>query len=266
MNRLNYFIATVYIFTSIFILTLSSGQGAVQISFLKSRSHSFTDTTDTLSWHRPRFSERAKERHQLVEELAARIENQEVLEAIRHVPRHRFIPEKYRSLAYQNRPLPIGSGQTISQPFIVAYMTQLLELEAGDKVLEIGTGSGYQAAVLSELTPEVYTIEIVSELGKQAKQKFEQLGYKTIKTTIGNGYKGWKAFAPYDAIILTAAPETIPDPLINQLKPGGILVAPVGPAGQTQILNLLTKSAAGEVERRQILPVRFVPMTGDDQK
>jgi protein-L-isoaspartate(D-aspartate) O-methyltransferase len=256
-----------YLFTSITFGLSNYSSGAAEFVLSEnSISRIATDTTDPLSWHRPRFSERAKERQRLVEELEPRIENQEVLEAMRHVPRHHFIPEEYQSLAYENRPLPIGYKQTISQPFIVAYMTQLLNLQPGEKVLEIGTGSGYQAAVLSELTPEVYSIEIVAELAKQAKQKFEQLGYKTIKAKIGNGYKGWKTHAPFDAIILTAAPESIPDPLVNQLKPGGILVAPVGPAGQTQFLNLLIKSATGEVELKQVLPVRFVPMTGNDKQ
>lgn len=186
----------------------------------------------------------------------------EVLEAMRHVPRHLFVPEKYRQFAYQNRPLPIGYDQTISQPYIVAYMTQMLDLEAGEKVLEIGTGSGYQAAILAELTPHVFTIEIIEALGKQARRLFEKLGYNTIETKIGDGYKGWPKHAPFDAIILTAAPEEIPQPLIDQLKPGGILVAPVGAAGQTQTLTKVTKTKEGDIETDRKLPVRFVPMTG----
>lgn len=223
------------------------------------------DTTDTLQWQKPRISERKEDRRQLAELLEERINDEQVLKAIRHVPRHLFIPKPYQSFAYQNRPLPIGHEQTISQPFIVAYMTQLLDLKAGDKVLEIGTGSGYQAAVLSELTPYVYTIEIIPELGKKAKETFGALGYKTIKTKIGDGYAGWPAHAPFDAIILTAAPPQIPQPLINQLKQGGILVAPVGATGQTQVITKLTKQGNGDIKKEQMLPVRFVPMTGDAQ-
>jgi len=226
-----------------------------------------SDTVDTLTWKKPRFSERKKERHMLVnEELSKHITDEKVLEAMRHVPRHLFIPKQYRAYAYQNRPLPIGQGQTISQPFVVAYMTQLLELQFGEKVLEIGTGSGYQAAVLSEITPYVYTIEIIPELAEQANKRFEKLGYPTIKTKIGDGYKGWKKYAPYDAIIVTAAPPEIPQPLINQLKPGGVLVTPVGPSGQTQILTTLTKLKSGKIKRELVISVRFVPMTGQAQQ
>jgi protein-L-isoaspartate(D-aspartate) O-methyltransferase len=201
----------------------------------------------------------------LVEKLGKRITDENVLEAMRSVPRHLFIPAKYRKVAYQNRPLPIGYEQTISQPFIVAYMTQLLDLKAGDKVLEIGTGSGYQAAVLSEFTPYVYTIEIVEELGRKARTRFDSLGYATIKTKIGDGYKGWEKHAPFDAVILTAAPPEIPQPLINQLKPGGVLVAPVGSSGGVQVLTKITKMKNGDIKREKKLPVRFVPMTGDAQ-
>lgn len=224
--------------------------------------------SDTLEWEKPRFSERQKERNQLVEEGIENrgVNDPEVLEAMRNVPRHLFVPQNYQKYAYQNRPLPIGHEQTISQPFIVGIMTQMLDLEAGEKVLEIGTGSGYQAAVLSEITPYVYTIEIVKPLGKQAKERFDKLGYSTINTKIGDGYKGWPKFAPFDAIILTAAPEEIPQPLIDQLKTGGVLVSPVGEPGETQMLKRLTKSESGEINTESKLPVRFVPMTGKAQK
>lgn len=225
-----------------------------------------SDTTDTLKWHRPRFSERKKDRDQLVEILGQKISDENVLEAMRHVPRHLFIPVKYRAYAYLNRPLPIGHEQTISQPFVVAYMTQLLDLQTGEKVLEIGTGSGYQAAVLSEITPYVYTIEIIPGLAKQASERFKKLGYNTIKTNIGDGYKGWKKYAPYDAIIVTAAPPEIPQPLINQLAPGGVLVAPVGESGETQILTRLKKTESGKIKKEPVIPVRFVPMTGEAQE
>lgn len=223
-----------------------------------------TDTPeDTISWQPPRFSERKEERHQMVREGIEQqgVTDPEVLEAMRHVPRHLFVPDKYQQFAYQNRPLPIGYDQTISQPYIVGYMTRMLELDSSKKVLEIGTGSGYQAAVLAELTPHVFTIEIVEELGKQARRLFEKHGYDTIKTKIGDGYQGWPKHAPFDAIILTAAPEEIPRPLIEQLKPGGILVAPVGAAGQTQTLTKVTKTREGDIEIERQLPVRFVPMT-----
>lgn len=220
--------------------------------------------SDTVRWERPRFSERKDERHQLVERGIQNkgVTDPKVLEAMRHVPRHSFVPKQYQSYAYQNRPLPIGYNQTISQPYIVAYMTQMLNLHAGEKVLEIGTGSGYQAAVLSELTPNVFTIEIVEPLGRQAKARFDSLGYSTIKTKIGDGYKGWPEHAPFDAIILTAAPEEIPQPLINQLKNGGVLVAPVGQASEVQMLTKVTKAQNGKIHIQKELPVRFVPMTG----
>lgn len=223
--------------------------------------------TDTLEWSKPRFSERKQERHQMVENGIKRqgVSDPNTLEAMRHVPRHLFVPENRRHNAYQNRPLPIGHRQTISQPYIVAYMTEMLGLEAGEKVLEIGTGSGYQAAVLSEMTPHVYTIEIVEELGKRAKELFDSLGYETIRSKIGDGYKGWPEHAPFDAIILTAAADEIPDPLIQQLKPGGIMVLPVGEVGKTQMLTKVTKSEDGEVNIERRLPVRFVPMTGEIQ-
>ena len=224
--------------------------------------------TDTVDWTRPRFDERKGERHKMVEEGIRRegVTDQQVLEAMRHVPRHLFVPENYQQYAYQNRPLPIGHEQTISQPFIVGYMTQMLDLQEGEKVLEIGTGSGYQAAVLSEITPHVYTIEIVEPLGKQARALFDKLGYSTIKTRIGDGYKGWPEHAPFDAIILTAAPGEVPDPLIRQLKPGGVLAAPVGESGGPQMLTRITKTESGEIRREQKLPVRFVPMTGEIRK
>lgn len=222
---------------------------------------------DTLTWHRPRFSERREERHQMVKKDIEQqgVTDANVLDAMRHVPRHMFVPEKYQKFAYQNIPVPIGHGQTISQPYIVAYMTQTLDLKAGEKVLEIGTGSGYQAAVLSEITPHVFTIEIIPDLANEAMFRFEKLGYASIKTKIGDGYKGWPEHAPFDAIILTAAAEKIPQPLINQLKPGGIMVMPIGDISETQQLTKVTKSKDGKVHIERKLPVRFVPMTGENQ-
>ncbi len=187
----------------------------------------------------------------------------EVLRAMEAVPRHLFVPEEYRDQSYGDAPQPIGWGQTISQPYIVALMTELLELDRGDKVLEIGTGSGYHAAVLSRVAGEVYTIEIIDQLGKQAKSTLQQLGYQNVHVRVGDGYQGWPGEQPFDAIILTAAPPKIPQPLIDQLKVGGRMVVPVG--SFVQDLMLLTKTAHG-VEKRTVAPVRFVPMTGEVQR
>lgn len=182
-----------------------------------------------------------------------------VIIAMEKVPRHQFVPENIKSHAYENRPLPIGYGQTISQPYIVALMTDLLELKPGDRALEIGTGSGYQAAVLSELIKEVYTIEIIPQLGKQAHDRLKKLGYKNIQTKIGDGYYGWKEKGPFDAIVVTAAATHIPPDLLKQLKPGGKLVIPLGAPFSTQQLILVKKDQKGNYKTRQILPVQFVP-------
>jgi protein-L-isoaspartate(D-aspartate) O-methyltransferase len=186
-----------------------------------------------------------------------------VLAAMGKVPRHKFVPSNLTLSAYSDGALPLGMGQTISQPYIVAYMTQLLRLEGTERVLEIGTGSGYQAAILAEIAPEVYTIEILPELGEQAANVLDRLGYKNIKFRIGDGYAGWPEYAPFDAIIVTAAPEEIPQPLIDQLKEGGRLVCPVGRLDQDLIV--LEKGKSGII-RRSTIPVRFVPMTGKAQK
>jgi|Deesub1362A_J573_1020465.scaffolds.fasta_scaffold00026_133 protein-L-isoaspartate(D-aspartate) O-methyltransferase len=185
-----------------------------------------------------------------------------VLEVMGTVPRHEFVPVRLRSSAYENRPLPIGYGQTISQPFIVALMTDLLGVGPEAKVLEIGTGSGYQAAVLAELVKSVYTMEIIPDLGKQAKLRLERLGYNNVEVRIGDGYYGWPEEAPFDAILVTAAADHIPPPLIRQLKPRGRMVLPVGDPFATQQLILVEKGDDGEIRSRQILPVRFVPLTG----
>ena len=185
----------------------------------------------------------------------------EILQVMRATPRHEFIPEEYRDLAYADRPVPIGYGQTISQPFIVALMTDLLEVEPGDKVLEIGTGSGYQAAVLSPLVGEVRTIEIVPELGERAGGVLEELDYENVATKIADGYYGWPEAAPYDAIVVTAAASHIPPPLVEQLKVGGRMVIPVGGPFAAQHLMLVEKQPDGSVTTRQLLPVQFVPFT-----
>ncbi len=184
-----------------------------------------------------------------------------VAAAIGKVPRHRFVPAQYADRAYENRPLPIGHEQTISQPFIVALMTELAEPKADDRVLEIGTGSGYQAAVLAELVARVYTVEIVRPLGERAAAVLELLGYRNIETRIGDGYLGWPEAAPFDVIVVTAAPEHMPQPLIDQLAPGGRLIAPVGGRFGVQTLQLLRTDAQGRTVARRVLEGRFVPLT-----
>ncbi len=183
-----------------------------------------------------------------------------VLEAMARVPRHLFVPEKLRRYAYENRPLPIGFGQTISQPYIVALMTDLVEPAPGRIVLEVGTGSGYQAALLADLGMRVYTMEIIEPLAEAATARLEKLGYGNVTTRWGDGYDGWPEQAPFDAIIVTAAASHIPPPLLAQLKPGGRMVIPVGGRFLTQQLVVVEKDADGRIRTRQILPVRFVPL------
>ncbi len=188
------------------------------------------------------------------------ITNTSVLAVMGKVPRHEFVPENLRSFAYQDSPLPIGYGQTISQPYIVAFMTQQLQPQPSDRVLEIGTGSGYQAAILSALVQEVYTVEIITNLANRAAADLKRLGYTNVHVRAGDGYRGWPEAAPFDAVIVTCAPEKIPQPLTQQLKDGGRMIIPVG-GPSDQDLVLLTKRG-NKLERRAVLPVRFVPMTG----
>lgn len=190
------------------------------------------------------------------------IKNRSVLEAMRRVLRHEFVPAPLKSRAYIDMPLPIGYDQTISQPYIVAYMTELLDPKKEHKVLEVGTGSGYQAAVLAELVDHVYTIEIIKELGESAEKRLKRLDYKNVTVKIGDGYFGWEEHAPYDAIIVTAAPDHIPPMLIHQLKPGGKLCIPVGGRFRVQNLTLVQKTESGSIMTRQVMPVSFVPLTG----
>ena len=185
-----------------------------------------------------------------------------VMKAMATVPRHEFVPKNLRHAAYVNRPLPIGYGQTISQPYIVALMTDLLDVESDDIVLEVGTGSGYQAAVLAELVKDVHTIEIIKELGQQAKVRLKDLGYQNIVVQVGDGYYGLEEHAPFDGIIVTAAANHIPPPLIEQLRPGAKMVIPVGGPFMTQQLMLVEKTKDGKVKTKQVLPVLFVPLTG----
>lgn len=204
----------------------------------------------------------ATERALMVDEQIARrgVTDPLVLAAMRKVPRHEFVPESYRKYAYADEPLPIGEGQTISQPYIVAVMTDTLGLNKDSKVLEIGTGSGYQAAVLAEIAKDVYTIEIVEPLCKQAAATLARLGYTNVHVRCGDGYRGWPEAAPFDAIIVTAAPDHVPQPLVDQLKPLGRMCIPVGDLYQE--LMLITKTDRG-VTQKEMLPVRFVPMTGE---
>ena len=188
-----------------------------------------------------------------------------VMAAIARVPRHRFVPDDQAPYAYDNRPLPIGHGQTISQPYIVALMTDLIDPQPEQTVLEIGTGSGYQAAVLAELVGRVYTIEIIEPLARRAAEQLKTLGYANVQTRVGDGYHGWEEAAPFDAIVVTAAASHVPPPLIRQLKPGGRMVIPVGAHFLAQYLLLVEKQADGAVTTRQILPVRFVPLTGGER-
>lgn len=190
----------------------------------------------------------------------ADITDQDVLAAIEAVPRHEFVPERYIDQAYEDHPLPIGYGQTISQPYIVALMTQLLRLKRGAKVLEIGTGSGYQTAILAKLAGEVYSVEIIAELAQEAAHRLQRLGYSNVKVKCDDGYHGWAEFAPYDAIIVTAAADQVPPPLIEQLKDGGILVIPVGSERGNQTLQKITKEG-DHISTENVIGVVFVPFT-----
>jgi protein-L-isoaspartate(D-aspartate) O-methyltransferase len=187
-----------------------------------------------------------------------------VLAALRSVPRHEFVPEEWVDYAYRDHPLPIGHGQTISQPYMVAAMSELLEIQPGEKVLEIGTGSGYQAAILAEMGAEVYSIEIIPELGDQAQAKFSSLGFDVSATT-GDGYDGWEEHAPFDAIIVTAAPDHVPQPLINQLTADGRMVIPIGPVGAIQTMWRFTVDETGEILGQNLGQVRFVPLTRTEE-
>ena len=207
----------------------------------------------------------ADERDAMVErQLVLRGIGPEVARAMREVPRHEFIPENLRTFAYEDRPLPIGHGQTISQPYIVAFMTEKLRIKPGDKVLEIGTGSGYQAAVLAEMGAEVYSIEIVEPLAETAETALAEAGYENVKTRTGDGYRGWPEAAPFDKIIVTASPDRVPEPLVEQLAEGGRMAIPVD-EGENQQLYLMEKKD-GKMLRQEVLPVRFVPMTGEVQE
>lgn len=213
-----------------------------------------------LKWDRPRFKEMQKDRDRMTDAQMRDVTDSGVLQAMRDVPRHKFVPANLQRAAHADRPLTIGSGQTISQPYIVAYMTEKLALKPGDKVLEIGTGSGYQAAILSELTPNVFSIEIIKPLAEAAAKRLKDLGYKTIKTRHADGYHGWKEHAPFDAVIVTCAATHVPPPLVEQLKDGGRMCIPVGGPFSLQELVLVEKKG-GRVRSRSLIGVRFVPLT-----
>ncbi len=215
----------------------------------------------------------AEQRRQMVDEIKAMAGDfradtgkaaldERVISAMAKVARHRFVPPDQESVAYKNRPLPIGYGQTISQPYIVALMTDLMQVKPGDAVLEIGTGSGYQAAILAELAQKVCTIEIIEPLAKEATRRLQQQGYTRAQTKVSDGYYGWEDCGPFDSIIVTAAASHVPPPLVRQLKAGGRMVIPVGAAFLTQHLMLVEKNQDGTIVTRQLLPVRFVPLTG----
>ena len=203
-----------------------------------------------------------QERRRMVEEqIQARgVQNVRVLDAMRRVPRHEFVPDAYKASAYADSPLPTSQGQTISQPYIVALMTELADPRPEHRVLEVGTGSGYQAAILSGLVREVYSIELVSELASTAKLRLERLGYKNVQVRQGDGYLGWPQHAPFDSILVTAGAKEIPKPLVDQLKPGGRMIIPVGASSLEQVLQVITKDISGKVTIRDVIPVRFVPL------
>lgn len=206
--------------------------------------------------------DRAAERAEMVaRQIEDRgVNNKQVLAALRKVPRHEFVPDSEKRHAYRDTPLPIGEGQTISQPYIVALMTELAQPDPSDRVLEVGTGSGYQAAVLAEIVEHVYTIEIEPTLAQRAADVLRRLGYSNVTVRAGDGYVGWEEHAPFDIIVVTAAPDHIPQPLLDQLKPGGRMVAPVGPVFSTQELRVFEKDATGKVISKNVTPVRFVPL------
>lgn len=212
-------------------------------------------------------SEYAAERADMVtRQIAERgVRNEQVLAAIRNVPRDEFVPDSEKPFAYRDTPLPIGQGQTISQPYIVALMTELVRPDKSDRVLEVGTGSGYQAAILAEIVQHVYSIEIEAELAQRAAAVLQKLGYENVTVRTGDGYSGWPEHAPYDIVIVTAAPDHIPQPLIDQLKPGGRMIVPVGPVHAGQILRVLEKDASGRVIAKDVTPVRFVPLRRQPQ-
>ena len=250
---------------SIFFLSCSTQEKKTSIIHKKSAEKPAVDIVNKSIATPTTQYPKEEERMDMVEtQLIPRgIENKRVLSVMRSVPRHLFIPRPQRYLAYEDQPVVIGLEQTISQPYIVAYMTEALDLQPHHTILEIGTGSGYQAAVLADLAREVYTIEIIPPLSKRAQTVLNEIGYSNIHFRIGDGYAGWAEVAPFDAIILTASPPAIPQPLLEQLKEGGVMIAPVGKNHQALVKITRTKSG---YERKVVMGVRFVPMTGKAQE
>jgi protein-L-isoaspartate(D-aspartate) O-methyltransferase len=216
-----------------------------------------TDRAREVLWEKVEYQISRMRSELGIERLSPAVRN-----ALRQVPREMFVPEEQRRHAYENRPLPIGYGQTISQPLIVALMTEMLDIDPGDRIFELGTGSGYQAAVLDTLGAEVYSVEIVPELGERVRQTLDRTGHQAVHTRIGDGYFGWEQAGPFDAIIVTAASDHIPPPLIGQIKPGGRMLIPVGSRYVTQKLVLVVRDEHGAVTTRETIPVTFVPLTG----
>lgn len=239
-------------------------QGKIAIATVVLLAAGIALWADTTGGEDQHFVDRRKA--MVEEQIEARdISDPLVLDAMSSVARHLFVQENHKNQAYRDRPLPIGYGQTISQPYIVAFMTEILQLEEGDKVLEIGTGSGYQAAVLAEITQEVYSIEIIDELADVGEKALKEAGYDYVQVKKGDGYYGWKDYSPFDAIIVTAAAGHIPPPLMEQLKRGGKMVIPIGGVYQTQVLMLVTKDTNDNISTERLMAVRFVPMTGEAQ-
>jgi protein-L-isoaspartate(D-aspartate) O-methyltransferase len=232
----------------------------MMLAILPREGHGQTNATPAGEEDHFAAERRRMVKEQLLSGTGYGITNARVLVAMSKVPRHEFVPAELRHRAYDDGPLPIGYGQTISQPYIVAFMTQQLNPQPTDRVLEIGTGSGYQAAVLAELVREVYTIEIVDPLAQRAKADLKRLGYTNIQVRAGDGYPGWPEAAPFDAIIVTCAPENVPQPLVDQLRVGGRMIIPVGPVWEQHLV--LLRKQGGRLEKGTVLPVRFVPMTG----
>lgn len=244
MQPKTYTVLIIAAFVAFAVLTASAAESSsTKDEYAEARAKMVEDQISSSAWGRDAITDKA------------------VLDAMRKVPRHKFVPEGQVSRAYADSPLPIGHGQTISQPYVVASMTELVQPEKDDVVLEIGTGSGYQAAVLAEIVKHVYSIEIVEELGQSAAEHLKNTGYENVTTKIGDGYHGWAEHAPYDAIVVTAAASHIPPPLIEQLKSGGRMIIPVGPPFGTQNLLLVEKMNDGSALQRSVMPVRFVPLT-----
>lgn len=260
MNRSGWICTGLMIFAILFTAMPSAADSSGCMPEEKSKTAASEE-----AWSPPVFEERQAERDKMVRQIRAYgLQDPEVLAAMAAVPRHEFVPEARRRRAYDDTPLPISYGQTISQPFIVAEMTRLLRLNRESKVLEVGTGSGYQAAVLACFTPHVYTVEIIEPLAKAAATRLQRLGYTRAQVRHGDGYYGWSAQAPFDGIVVTAAAGEIPPPLVKQLKSGGRMVIPVGSVFGTQSLMLVEKDEKSQVRTTSLMAVRFVPLTRED--